>query len=196
MSDHVLPWDWYEGKVPESVVLGEKVYIESSYSFLRFRSRLNPAITIGEGTSIYLGTMFDLGPEASVEIGQYCILSGPQILVDGRLEIGDYALMGWNLVISDSRRFDLDPENRRAQLRAIAAHPERVPDLVGESHPVKIGSNAWVSFDVVIEPGVTIGEGAVVRARSVVTEDVAPYTIVSGSPAQLVSAVRPSGEGR
>ncbi|NBX47330.1 MAG: hypothetical protein EBT22_09120 [Chloroflexi bacterium] len=40
--------------------------------------------------------------------------------------------------------------------------------------------------DVVILPGVTIGNGAVVAIRSVVTRDVAPYAIVAGSPARVV----------
>jgi virginiamycin A acetyltransferase len=49
-----------------------------------------------------------------------------------------------------------------------------------------IGNDVWVGYDSLIMPGVTIGDGAIVAARSVVTRDVPPYTIVGGNPAQPV----------
>jgi acetyltransferase-like isoleucine patch superfamily enzyme len=195
MAGRTLEWDWYPGTVPDNVITDETAYLESSYSFTRFRSEQSPAVQIGEAASIYLGTMFDLGPGGSVNIGRYCILTAPQIMADGHIEIGDYALIGWNVIIMDSYRFALDPDERREQVRQIPSRPGRVPDFVGTVQPVSIGSNAWVSFDVVVMPGVSIGEGSVVRARSVVAEDVAPYTIVSGNPARLVSrAPRPDAK--
>ncbi len=52
--------------------------------------------------------------------------------------------------------------------------------------PVRIGRGAWIGQNVVINPGVTIGELAIVGANSVVTRDVAPRTVVGGVPARLV----------
>lgn len=49
--------------------------------------------------------------------------------------------------------------------------------------PIVIGPEAWVAADVFVGPGVTIGEGAVVGARSTVVRDVASWTVVAGSPA-------------
>ena len=49
-----------------------------------------------------------------------------------------------------------------------------------------IGNDVWIGMDAVVMPGVTIGDGAIVSARSVVVKDVAPYTIVGGNPAKLV----------
>lgn len=54
--------------------------------------------------------------------------------------------------------------------------------------PIVIGSQAWVTADVFIAPGVTIGEGAVVTARSSVFSDVEPWVVASGNPCR---AVRP-----
>jgi len=48
---------------------------------------------------------------------------------------------------------------------------------------IVIESNAWVAADVFVGPGVKIGEGAVVGARSTVIDDVAPWSVVAGSPA-------------
>ena len=55
-----------------------------------------------------------------------------------------------------------------------------------EASPVVIQDKCWIGFNVIILKGVTIGEGAVVAAGSVVTKDVAPYTLVAGNPARFI----------
>jgi hypothetical protein len=52
--------------------------------------------------------------------------------------------------------------------------------------PVVIGNDVWIGYEALILSGVTIGDGAVVGARAVVTRDVAPYEIVGGNPARHV----------
>ncbi len=52
--------------------------------------------------------------------------------------------------------------------------------------PLRIGANAWVAGWAIVLPGVTIGEGAVVAAGSVVTRDVDPWTVVGGNPAKFI----------
>ena len=52
--------------------------------------------------------------------------------------------------------------------------------------PIRIESDAWVTADVFVGPGVTIGEGAVVGARSTVTRDILPWTVVAGSPPKFI----------
>lgn len=49
---------------------------------------------------------------------------------------------------------------------------------------VVIGNDVWIGMDALIMAGVTIGHGAVVGARSVVTRDVAPYSVTAGNPAR------------
>ncbi|MEC1070282.1 Vat family streptogramin A O-acetyltransferase [Priestia megaterium] len=49
-----------------------------------------------------------------------------------------------------------------------------------------IGNDVWVGMDTVIMPGINIGDGAIVAAKSVITKDVEPYTIVGGNPAQKI----------
>jgi len=49
-----------------------------------------------------------------------------------------------------------------------------------------IGNDVWIGYDAVIMPGVTVGDGAIIGAKSVVTSDVAPYSIVGGNPAMLI----------
>lgn len=65
-------------------------------------------------------------------------------------------------------------------------HDPQNPDFVCLEKPVTIGDHAWLGARVIICPGVSIGEGAVVAAGAVVTRDVDPYTIVGGNPARFI----------
>ena len=49
--------------------------------------------------------------------------------------------------------------------------------------------NVWIGADAMILPGVEIGEGSIVTARSIVSANVAPYTVVAGSPARRVGVL-------
>lgn len=54
------------------------------------------------------------------------------------------------------------------------------------SAPIVIGDHVWIGMNVIVLKGVTIGEGAVVSAGSVVTKDVPPHSLVAGVPAKVV----------
>ncbi|MGC1246293.1 MAG: Vat family streptogramin A O-acetyltransferase [Spirulinaceae cyanobacterium] len=49
-----------------------------------------------------------------------------------------------------------------------------------------IGNDVWIGYESVIMPGVQIGHGAIIAAKSVVVNNVAPYTIVGGNPAKII----------
>ena len=49
-----------------------------------------------------------------------------------------------------------------------------------------VGNDVWIGYESVIMPGVTIGDGAIIAAKSVVINDVQPYTIVGGNPAKTI----------
>lgn len=51
---------------------------------------------------------------------------------------------------------------------------------------IVIGSDVWIGYEAVIMSGVTIGDGAIIGARAVVTKDIPPYTIVGGVPARQI----------
>ena len=80
---------------------------------------------------------------------------------------------------------------RRRELERAAHRNPRVLDGDVSARPVRVGHNAWIGFDSCILPGVTIGDGAIVGARSVVGEDVEPYTVVAGNPARVVKRLEP-----
>lgn len=67
-----------------------------------------------------------------------------------------------------------------------ASHDYSQPHLPLITAPICIEPQAWVCADVFIGPGVTVGEGAVVGARSTVTRNVESWTVVAGNPARLI----------
>ena len=67
-----------------------------------------------------------------------------------------------------------------------AAHDISDPAGALTSAPIRIEAGAWIFADVFIGPGVTIGEGAVVGARSSVYRDVEPWVVVGGNPARFI----------
>lgn len=62
----------------------------------------------------------------------------------------------------------------------------QVPFMENRKKDTVIGNDVWIGYDATIMPGVTIGDGAIIGSRSVVTKDVAPYEIVGGNPAQVI----------
>jgi putative colanic acid biosynthesis acetyltransferase WcaF len=69
-----------------------------------------------------------------------------------------------------------------------ASHDHEQDGMPGFQRPISIGAFAWVCADVYIGPGVTIGEGAVIGARSSVYRDVDPWVVVAGNPAKFLRA--------
>ena len=63
---------------------------------------------------------------------------------------------------------------------------DNVTDAWENKGDIVIGNDVWIGYDAVIMAGVTIGDGAVIGARTVVTKDIPPYTIVGGVPAREI----------
>lgn len=67
-----------------------------------------------------------------------------------------------------------------------ASHDYNKADMPLLTAPIVISDFAWITADVFVGPGVAVGQGAVVAARSTVTRDVAPWNVVAGAPAKFV----------
>ncbi len=68
-----------------------------------------------------------------------------------------------------------------------------VTDAWDNKGDIVIGNDVWIGYEAVILAGVTIGDGAVIGTRAVVTKDVPPYTIVGGVPAKPIRKRFPEG---
>ena len=94
-----------------------------------------------------------------------------------RVEIGDDVLTGRWITITDNSHGKSDYDSLQI--------PPRKRPLYSKG-PVKIGNNVWIGDKATILPGVTIGDGAVIAANSVVTRDVPAYCIAVGNPAKII----------
>ena len=189
--DRKLEWDWYPGTVPENVLVDDSAYVETTFSFQFYRSERAGGVEYGRGASTYLGTMFDVGPRGCVKLGDYALVHGARIICDSEILIGDYALISWNVVLMDTYRVPYEADKRRAELELVPTRELRLAHADGPARPIRIERNVWIGFDACVLPGVTIGEGAVVGAKSVVTTDVAPFTVVAGNPARFIRSLNP-----
>lgn len=63
---------------------------------------------------------------------------------------------------------------------------KNITDAWDNKGDIVIGNDVWIGYEAVIMPGVTIGDGAIIGTRAVVTKDVPPYTIVGGVPAKPI----------
>jgi acetyltransferase-like isoleucine patch superfamily enzyme len=187
-----IPGDWHPGTIPDNTRIDEGAVVETALCFEGFRSTRPVGLEVGEGSALYTGTMLDVGLLGSVRIGTCCMLNNMLIICDDSVHIGDYALISWNVVIMDSYRTAFDILSRRRALRNAATRPDRRLGEPSRARPVTLGRNVWVGFESCILPGVTIGDGSIVGARSVVAEDVPPMSIVAGNPARVVRRI---GEG-
>ena len=67
-----------------------------------------------------------------------------------------------------------------------ASHDYTEPSMPLVTAPISIGERAWVTADVFIAPGVVIGDGSVITARSSVFTDIEPWVVATGNPARPV----------
>lgn len=114
-----------------------------------------------------------VGRNAGIGYGIYLDVSGLK-----RLEIGDNFIIASESLLLLHRR-DLSKYSQ-------GMNPHDIPMREGY---IKIGDNVQIGMRALILPGVTIGDGAVIGANSVVTSDVPPYTIVAGSPAKVIKVI-------
>lgn len=122
------------------------------------------------------------------EIGEYTYGVPKVVFPRGKLKIGKFCSISWNVTIylGGNHRVDW------IALYPFSPHDGRWPEAEGiEEHlstkgDVTIGNDVWIGSDAIILSGVTIGDGAVVGTGSVVTADVDPYTIVGGNPARVI----------
>lgn len=63
---------------------------------------------------------------------------------------------------------------------------EDIPKAWDNKGDIVIGNDVWIGYEAIVMAGVTIGDGAIIGTRAVVTKDVPPYTIVGGVPAKPI----------
>lgn len=128
---------------------------------------------IDESFTLFPPFTTDFGANTTFGKGVF-INSGCRFQDQGGLTVGDFTLIGHNVVIATVNHSTKPSENR---MNVYA--------------PVRLGNHVWIGSNAVILPGVTVGDWAVVAAGAVVTRDVPAYAVVGGVPAKVIKYVDP-----
>jgi acetyltransferase-like isoleucine patch superfamily enzyme len=141
-------------------------------------------IEIGAGSRVE-GVLVTEIATSKLTVGRNTLV-GPATIVDcvQEITIGDDVLISYQCILSDSDNHSLDHRKRKNDLERWRTGTHDWSDVA--KSPIRIGRGAWIGARVLILKGVTIGEGAIVGMGSVVTKDVAPFTVVAGNPARLI----------
>lgn len=119
----------------------------------------------------YSDVKFDINSSGAIEIGKGTYINQNALIIsEKKVKIGRDCKISWDVIIMDSELTD-------AERRSFSFKPVTIEDKVS------IGSRCIILKEV------TIGEGAIIAAGSVVTEDVPPYTIYGGCPARFIASI-------
>jgi galactoside O-acetyltransferase len=131
-----------------------------------------------------------------VEIGKHCYIGCSTFISRNGITIGNNVTIAWGCTIYDHNSHSLDYSERRKDIddelwslrNGQSIYKNKNWDPV-KSSPITICDDVWIGMNCIILKGVTIGEGAVVGAGSVVTKDVPAWTVVAGNPAKIVKTL-------
>ena len=152
--------------ITSNIFLGKDVYLEKG-------SNVNNA-KIGDHSKIAGDVRIFGSPEHILEIGKGCYF-GLNCIVEGfnsRVKIGDYVSFAQNVNLMTG-----------SGPNASKVFQKLFPIIKGE---VTIGDHAWIGASAVIMPGVSLGRFCIVGANSFVNKSFDDYSIIGGSPAQLI----------
>jgi acetyltransferase-like isoleucine patch superfamily enzyme len=178
-------WSLYLIKLKQHIQTDDSTILSSG---VRVRNVSIEKIVIGNNCMICC--IFNLQNEfGKIRIGNRVFIGGKTILnCINSIIISDDVLISWGCTIMD--------HNAHSTISS-----ERINDVINgrngfkdwsvvKSAPIIIKNKAWIGFNSIILKGVTIGEGAIIAAGSIVTKNVPDYAIVGGNPAKIIKYTR------
>lgn len=147
------------GSMPTDIQLGKRVIMQGT-------------LISGNGGKIIMGNYSQLGVNS-------------KILSANKVVVGDYTAIAMDVIVCDNNNHPINPYDRMILRKTLPNSPERSWKYA-DSAPIIIGKNCWIGQCSRICKGVTIGDGSIIAANSVVTKDVPANCIVAGNPAKVV----------
>ena len=141
------------------IIVGDDVLFDGKCS-ITFAARYVAHPTLRVGSRTGIGNGCSIAVAKSITIGEHCRIAG-------------------GVWMFDSSGHPADP----------VARLNNAPAADQDVRPIVISDNVWIGGRAVIFPGVTIGEGSVISACSVVTNDVPAYSVVAGNPARRIASL-------
>lgn len=141
-------------------------YLKGLYLRTFFGAKVGKKVVYYPNIWLFTGRNLVLGDDVD-------LATGVLITTDGGVTIGDRTLVGYGTKILSSNH-------------VVPKLPERIFDSAHKKAPVVIEKDVWIGANCIILPGVSIGEGSIIAAGSVVTKNVPKNVYVAGVPAKII----------
>ncbi len=180
------------------LAIGWKNLGKGAAMFNRIYIDINPKarVTIGEGFVLTSGENFNAlcrhqrgcivaeRDSSVIEMGHHVGMSSPCIWAKERITIGNYVSVGGDCIIMDSDAHNLDWRVRASS--EMFSPTESMDSHTCHCAPITIEDHVLIGARCIILKGVTIGEGSVIGAGSVVVKSIPPHCIAAGNPCKVI----------
>ena len=164
----------------------------------KFRfDKVNNIVNIGKNTMLGCEFIFE-SDQGEITVGDNTFINeGTSLISRIKISIGSSVTIAWGCTLYDHNSHSLDFKERQNDIQRQNHDYKNGNNFIKsknwdvvKSKPITIEDNVWIGFDSVVLSGVTIGEGAIIGARSVVRENVEPWTVVAGNPAVVIKRLK------
>lgn len=170
--------------------------LQKNFSFWIMDPRADKIyLKVGNDCMLDCNILFESG-EGLVTIGDRVYIGNSTIMCRTGVEFGNDIFVAWGTYFYDHDSHSTDYRLRQKDLQQQVESFRRGDNFISgkdwscvNTKPIRICDNAWIGMNVIILKGVTVGEGAIVAAGSVVTKDVPAWTVVAGNPAVPVKSL-------
>lgn len=176
--------------------VGKSTILYSGFAIRLDNPRKKNYLLIGEECFVD-GTFVFESTEGNISIGNHSYIGASVFISRSSIEIGNNVTIAWGCTIYDHDSHSLDFKERRYDITKELEDVRNKESFIKNKRwnsvataPIKICDDVWIGMNCIVLKGVTIGEGAVVGAGSVVTKDVPAWSVVAGNPAKVVKKLR------
>ena len=174
--------------------IGDNTNIQNLHLQIRNPQKDKIYLTVGANSVISGNFIFEI-KTGKISIGNRSFIGGGTFICINEIHIGDDVMFAWGCTVTDNnshshiwseRQHDVKDWKKGIDEEKIGFYKE----WQNVTHKkITIKNKAWIGFNSIILKGITIGEGAIVGAGSVVTKDVPDWTIVAGNPAKIIREI-------
>lgn len=181
-KEKMLAHEWYDANFDEELRMERRRakdlcfdYNHTRPSDIEKRQAILKKLLGYEAKYLSISSPFDTDYGWNIKIGENVFINSNSYLMDGGgITIGDNVFIGPSCGLYTAHHpLNYQDRNEGWEL----------------AKPIHIGSNIWFGASVTVTPGVSIGDGSVIAAGSVVTHDIPPNSLVAGVPAKVVRTI-------
>jgi len=152
----------------------------------RIRGGKGCKLTVGNKCFLRCNVFFEKESSYLI-IGDRSFIGNSLITAAHGIEIGNDVLISWGVTITDHNSHSLRFSERQKDVEDWLSKKKDWSAV--KTGKVIIQDKVWIGFNAIILKGVTIGEGAIIGAGSVVAKDIPSYSVVAGNPAKVIREI-------